>query len=169
MDLTGAAGWREPHQQDSRAASWVGGSFTYWFNQHTAVVLAGGSYPRDLLQNLSDGRYLSLAVRLANRRPPVWTAIGAGRPIYAVEPGATELRFSVPGPATRVELAGDWTAWKRVPLRRGADGRWVIPVSLRPGVYRFNLIVDGLRWIIPEGIAEIDDGFGGKTALLVVP
>jgi hypothetical protein len=138
-------------------------------SEHTAIVLSGGSYPRDLLQNVSDGRYLSLAVRLANRRPPVWRAIGAGRPIYAVEPGTTELRFSVPGPATRVELVGDWTAWKRVPLRRGADGRWVVPIALRPGVYRFNLIVDGARWIVPGGVAEMDDGFGGKTAVLVVP
>ena len=169
VDLSGFAGWREGNEQHTEAAVWTGASVAYWLGQHTAVVLAGGSYPRDLLQNLSDGRYLSAAVRLANRRPPVWTAVGAGRPIYAVQPGTTELRFVVPGPATRVELVGDWTRWKRVPLVRGSDGRWVIPITLAPGVYRFNLVVDGKRWIVPEGVAEIDDGFGGKTAVLVVP
>jgi hypothetical protein len=41
-------------------------------------------------------------------------------------------------------------------------------VALPPGVYRFNLIVDGERWIVPEGVTAVDDGYGGKTCLLVV-
>ncbi len=64
---------------------------------------------------------------------------------------------------------GTWTGWQPVPLERAADGRWVIRVTLGPGTYRFNLVIDGERWIVPDGVAAVDDGFGGKTGLLVVP
>ncbi|HUF82390.1 MAG TPA: glycogen-binding domain-containing protein, partial [Burkholderiales bacterium] len=70
---------------------------------------------------------------------------------------------------TQVAVVGDWTGWQPVPLQRAADGRWVMRVTLSPGVYRFNVIADGTRWTVPADVAAVEDGFGSKTALLVVP
>jgi hypothetical protein len=168
VDVIGSGGWRAASSEGG-ASLWGGASVTYWLGQRTALVLAGGNYPSDLLQDLPRGQYVSLAVRLTSRRPPFWTAAGTSRAIYAVEPGAHELRFRITVPASRVDLVGDWTAWKPVPLSRRADGRWGIRVTLAAGVYRFNLVLDGKQWIVPEGVAVVDDGFGGKTAVLVVP
>jgi hypothetical protein len=111
---------------------------------------------------------VSIAVRFAARRPTARPGVSTGRAVYAVERGTTELRFPAPG-AGQVELVADWTAWLPVPLERAADGQWVIRVTLTPGVYRLNLVVDGGAWIVPPGMAAVDDGFGGKTGLLVVP
>jgi hypothetical protein len=68
---------------------------------------------------------------------------------------------------SRVEVAGDWNGWVAEPLVR-SGGRWVMPAPLAPGVYRFNLRVDGERWIVPEEVPSIDDGFGGRVGLLII-
>ena len=55
-----------------------------------------------------------------------------------------------------------------MPLSQDATGRWIVPVGLAPGVYRFNLRADGERWIVPEGVPQIDDGYGGRVGLLII-
>ena len=88
--------------------------------------------------------------------------------VYAPEAArAGSIGFEVDG-ARQVEIAGDWNGWERVPLSQDATGRWIVPVGLAPGVYRFNLRADGERWIVPEGVPQIDDGYGGRVGLLII-
>jgi hypothetical protein len=77
------------------------------------------------------------------------------------------IGFDVPE-AREVSIAGDWNDWTPVPLARDGAGRWVLPAGVPPGVYRFNLLVDGDRWTVPDGVPQIDDGFGGTVGLLVI-
>jgi hypothetical protein len=168
-DVAAYGGWRgAPRGSGTSAAAWGGANVALWLGRNVALVIGAGTYPRELIQALPGGRYVSGALRLANRRPQVPAPSDVGRAVYAPAPGDTELRFRATG-ATRVELVGDWTTWQPVPLRRAPDGGWVMRVTLARGVYRFNLVVDGNRWIVPDGVAAVDDGFGGRMALLVVP
>lgn len=167
-DVLGFAGWRDGAGASGVGSSaWGGISASLWFAERAALVLAGGNYPSDLLQGLPSGRFVSAAIRVTNRRATTWTYRPSGRPIYDRERDGGTLRFSVPG-AGRVQVVGDWTGWEPVPLLRASDGGWVLGVELAPGVYRFNLIVDGDRWIVPEGVIAVDDGFGGQAGLLIV-
>lgn len=170
VDLLGYGGWREGAAASNvpDATAWGGAVASIWLGRQAALVLSGGSYPSDLLQGLPDGRYLSAALRFSNRRPSVWTFKSPGRPVYAREGESGALRFKVAG-ASQVQVVGDWNGWEPVPMVRGSDGRWVLPVALQPGVYRFNLIVNGEQWIVPEGVVAVDDGFGGVTGLLIIP
>lgn len=169
VDLVGYAGWRgAPSTSGLPSTGWGGAAATLWIAPQVAIVIGGGSYAADLLQALPRGRYLSAGIRLSRARPSVWAGSSAAHALYARDRGAAELRFDVAG-ASRVDLVGDWTHWQPIPLEREADGHWVLRVSLPPGVHRFNLVVDGTRWIVPEGVSALDDGFGGKIALLVVP
>ena len=163
VDATAYAGWRGAPDR----ISWGGGTITFWVARQAAVVLSGGSYASDLLQALPRGRYLSAGLRLSRDRPSLWAGSTA-RPLYTRAAGEAELRFSVAG-ASRVDLVADWTGWQPVPLERMPDGQWAARVSLTSGVHRFNLVVDGGRWIVPAGVTAVDDGFGGHTGLLVVP
>ena len=163
VDASAYVGWRGAPDR----SSWGGGSITFWVSRQAAVVVSGGSYAFDVLQALPRGRYLSAGLRLSRGRPSVWAGSTA-RPLYTHVAGQAELRFSVVG-ATRVDLVADWTKWQPVPLERMPDGRWALRVDLTSGVHRFNLIVDGNRWIVPEGVTAVDDGFGGRSGLLVVP
>lgn len=169
IDLLVYGGWRDaPVASTVEPVTWGGGTIALWLSPQLAFTVAGGTYPSDLLQSLPRGRYLSASIRISSRRPSVWSVPTTGRALYAAERGVNELRFRVPR-ASRVALVGSWTAWQPVPLERAADGRWVLRVTLGPGTYRFNLVIDGERWIVPDGVAAVDDGFGGKTGLLVVP
>lgn len=169
VDLMAYAGWRDaPVTSNVEAATWVGGTVALWVSRRVALTVAAGTYPSDLLQSLPRGRYFSVSLRLSSRRPSVWSVPTTGRAVYAGERGVNDLRFRVAG-ASRVAIVGNWTGWQPMPLQRAPDGRWVIRVTLGPGVYRFNLVVDGERWIVPDGVAAVDDGYGGKTGLLVVP
>jgi hypothetical protein len=169
VDLMGYAGWRgAPAASGLTNTGWGGGTATVWVGRQLAIVLSGGSYASDLLQALPQGRYVSAGIRLSRRRPSVWAGSSAPRALYAAEPGAAALRFQVPK-ASRVDVVGDWTGWQPVPLERDPDGQWVLRARLTSGVHRFNLVVDGTRWIVPDEVAAVQDGFGGRIGLLVVP
>ncbi len=73
--------------------------------------------------------------------------------------------------AGSVHLAGDFNEWdtESFAMHRMEDGStWELVVPLRKsGVYVYNFIVDGVRWIPdPEAPVRIDDGFGGSGSLL---
>lgn len=170
LDLAAYAGWRGGAKGSNipAAVAFGGGSATLWWGRSFALVVSGGSYPSDLLAALPRGRYFSAGLRIASGRAVVPFVRGIGRPTYERLDGSGLLRFRIAGART-VELVADWTGWEPVPMERASDGTWVLRVRLQPGMYRFNLRVNGETWVVPEGVAAIDDGFGGKTGLLIVP
>jgi hypothetical protein len=50
-----------------------------------------------------------------------------------------------------------------------AAGRWTLPVDLTPGVHHLNVRFDGGAWLVPSGAVGVDDGYGGRVGLFVVP
>jgi hypothetical protein len=169
LDLTVYGGHRRsPFDGQGLDETWAGAAAAIWVHSNAAVTFSGGSYSADLFQGLPSGQFFSVGIRLTPRRSrPV--PITAPAPIvYTPEAArAGSIGFRVQG-ASRVEIAGDWNGWQPTPLSRDASGRWLVPADLAPGVYRFNLRVDGERWIVPEGVAEIDDGFGDRVGLLII-
>lgn len=169
LDLTaygGIRGW--PGDTRGIDEAWAGATAAFWLSNRAALVVSGGGYPADVLQRLPGGRFLSFAVRLTPRRVRPVPVTATAPIVFTVEQaGAGQIGFDVSG-ATRVEVAGDWTGWQTVPLERGDRGRWVLPTRLEPGAYRFNLLIDGERWLVPDGVPTIDDGFGGVVGLLIV-
>jgi hypothetical protein len=169
IDLVAFAGIREwPGDAGLGDELWAGASVAWWLTQNTALTIAGGAYPWDVLQALSGGEYLSIGLKITPRRVrPI--PVSATAPIVFTPEQARDgsITFPVRG-ASRVEIAGDWTGWNPVPLAQDVAGRWVLPATLEPGAYRFNLRVDGARWMVPEGFPVLDDGFGGTVGLLIV-
>ena len=51
---------------------------------------------------------------------------------------------------------------------RADNGVWYVDLDLPPGEYRYAFRVDGKEWRVPEGVAAVDDEFGGKSAWLKV-
>lgn len=103
-----------------------------------------------------------------------------GLPPWGQEPGGegavngdlyVEFVFDAPG-ARSVAVAGDFTTWSPgVELQDpDGDGVWSGRVRLEPGVHKYMFVVDGSRWITdPRAGRWVDDGFGNRNALLVVP
>lgn len=79
--------------------------------------------------------------------------------------------FFSPG-ASSVALIGDFNEWgqREVTLAESSDrGIWEFTMALKPGVYHYNLLVDGQRWMAnPKSSTLVPDGFGGYNSVLVV-
>ncbi len=107
--------------------------------------------------------------------PAAGTAPAANPPTgtgKAPEVTADGVRFTFAGAAKSVHLAGDFNAWAPTadPLTRGADGAWTIVKALPPGSHAYKFVVDGTTWKTdPANPASVDDGFGGKNSIVVVP
>lgn len=80
-------------------------------------------------------------------------------------------RFVIYQPeAERVELAGSFSGWKKIPLKHaGNSGYWEVTVELPEGDHRFSYFVEGDRRLTDPTIAvrETDD-FGGENSILTV-
>ncbi|MBI5068335.1 MAG: glycogen-binding domain-containing protein [Deltaproteobacteria bacterium] len=69
--------------------------------------------------------------------------------------------------ARRVSVAGDFNGWstEATPLRRGPGGAWTVELPLGPGRHQYQFVVDGT--FVPDPAAPtVDDGFGGRNAIL---
>jgi anti-sigma factor RsiW len=74
--------------------------------------------------------------------------------------------------ASSVALIGDFNEWgqREVTMAQAADrGIWEFSMSLKPGVYHYNLLVDGEKWVAnPKSSTLVPDGYGGYDSVLVV-
>jgi predicted anti-sigma-YlaC factor YlaD len=74
--------------------------------------------------------------------------------------------------ASSVALIGDFNEWgqQEVTFAKSSDrGIWEFSMALDPGVYHYNLLVDGERWVAnPKSSTLVPDGFGGYNSVLVV-
>ncbi|MEK6769753.1 MAG: glycogen-binding domain-containing protein [Gemmatimonadota bacterium] len=136
---------------------------------------AGGTYPRDVT-GFTSGVFVSLGMRVGG-------SVGgfAGRARSGVPQPNAERRVRVEplaerearvtflmSDATDVAIAGEWNAWTPVVLTPLGRGAWQAVLPLGPGAYRFSLVVDGERWVVPTGVPNLPDGFGGSVGLLVI-
>ena len=148
-------------------------SAVWWATPNVGVVGAAGHSLAQIGYTVPGGRYTTLGLRLAlGARPPTNPA-RPNRDDRASAGPALELvggQFTIRGaPARRAEIMGDFTDWKPEPLIAVGRGRWTLSKALTPGVHHLNVRFDGGPWLVPSGVSAVDDGFGGRVGLLVVP
>lgn len=197
-DATALAAWRGPRleltasviarhapAQSSRPLGSAFASVAWWASPTLALTGSAGTLADDPLRNVPESRFLTLGARwrpasgaharragrpLAAGAPVADTpdASAAGTAAYAVARDTSRvLRVRAPG-ASRVEVRGDATAWRPVALeRRGAY--WELALALDPGTQRLLLRVDDGPWAIPGNLPAVEDDFGTKVALIVIP
>ena len=135
-----------------------------------ALEVGGGSLLKEPYQGLPRARYFTAGFRLYHARrdppPPARSRWSAFVPERRGDSLVVRVRFD---DARTVEIAGDWNAWRPAPLRSLGSGQWETALVLQPGLYHFNLLVDGAGWVVPNGVATIKDELGGLVGLLLVP
>lgn len=162
----------------SERHGWIAASAEVGVGGALTLVATAGSFPGDPAQGFPGGRFLAVGIRWGRNPRPSLRSGGAApvsRPLPWPEAtfevsgagdGEREIRLTAPG-ATTVELVGDFTDWRPVPLVK--DGtRWRLRVPLARGVHHLNIRLDGGAWLVPPGLEHEPDGFGGESGLLVV-
>jgi hypothetical protein len=141
----------------------------YAANNFASLEFSAGRYPRDLT-GFTDGLFLQAGVRLTAGGPSATArSVRSTSPVRVLRIDRSRVRVTLryDEEITRLALAGDFSEWEPVPLMEAGDGKWTAELSMDPGVHRYALIADGV-WTLPDGVAGIDDGFGGKVGVLVV-
>ena len=164
LSLSGSAGQRRAIDESSDYSS-VGASMRLF--ERMSVEVGAGSYPSNRLLGSPGGRYASagLSMRLGGPAgmPEPLRPDGVDRP----KAGVTRLAIRAKD-ALGVEVAGDWNGWVPVPAWASANGVWYFDAELPPGEYRYAFRIDGKEWRVPPGASVVDDGFGGKSAFVLV-
>ena len=72
--------------------------------------------------------------------------------------------------AREVCLAGNFNDWHPAasPMVAKPDGRWLKELALPPGRYQYRFVVDGVWTDDPAAAELVDNGFGGRNAILNV-
>jgi len=67
-----------------------------------------------------------------------------------------------------VEVAGDFSDWRPVPMVREGTV-WVARIPLPPGKHHVGVRANLGPWRAPRNLARVRDDFGGESGLIVVP
>jgi hypothetical protein len=82
--------------------------------------------------------------------------------------GWAVFRLPMSGHPQPPMVLGDFSGWQ--PVAMTEEGRaWVARVKVEPGAYHYAFRTADGRVVVPEGVPTVDDGFGGRSAVLVVP
>ena len=130
-----------------------------------ALEASAGTFPRDLT-GFTSGRFVNAGLRIALAREPA----SRRTPPVVIEATAertARVTFDLPD-ADSVAIVGEWNQWQPAPLVRVARGRWQALLPLARGAYRFSLVVNGDRWVVPPGVPRLPDDFGGEVGVLVI-
>jgi hypothetical protein len=164
------------------------GSATVTLGPQAALVLSAGRYPTDAVSGSIAGRYVTAAVRLGTitiHKQPAATvpanpyASGSNGTtgntdtrleIQARQEDDVQLTLYAPG-ATAVEISGDFTDWRPVPLIRNPSNTdaWVACFRIPPGMHRINVRRDGGPWTAPGGTTRSADDYDGEVGVFILP
>lgn len=183
VDVT--AGVRAGNAPGSRR-DWSEVGATVRLSRWSALTAAYGTSPSDPERAIQAVRATSIGLRLSFGGPNGWSSLpavsrSAVRAVSAVS-GATPGKVSADGKraltihmrgnmhgSTRLDIMGDFTGWRALPMQHAADDAWTVRVALQPGTHHLNIRADRGEWQSAPGLPEIQDDFGGHTSVLVVP
>jgi hypothetical protein len=165
----------------SNVRTWANASAALWLEPRVAIVASAGTYPVDYTQGFPGGRFASVGVRIALTPratrtvdsalviPAVPTAPGITS--FRIEPGTRGtrvIRVRATGTPRTVEIMGDLTGWKPVPLAPAGGGWYTVALHAGPGSYQIVLRTNGGEWGPPPGTPTVHDEFGGTTGVVIV-
>jgi hypothetical protein len=141
---------------------------TFRQSESRAVVIGATKQLPDFERGADAVQMITMGIRL-NEPTPIEARTARSRPIIQVGDDTTGqvLRVRAPG-ARRVEVMGDFTEWEPFELASTGDV-FSRAVSLSSGTHRVVVRLDGGPWLPAANTPAVDDDFGGRVGLLVVP
>jgi hypothetical protein len=135
----------------------------------TQLYASAARETNDPLYRIAPRQSWSLGVSRRLGRAPAPALAPTPRPVARAAAGRVTFRLPRSAAPTAPSLGGDFNGWRPVAMA-AEGGDWVAVVPLARGVYHYGFRVGGGAWFVPPGTpGRADDGFGGVSAILVVP
>ena len=146
----------------------VSATAAIWTGDTRAIVFSVAHTLPDWVRGADAVDALSVGMRFMQATP---AADHAARLIPVVNvsdsPSGRVLRVRATG-ARRVDVMGDFTDWQEVALSPNG-GVFARAMAIAPGSHRMLVRIDGGAWRPAANTPAVDDDFGGRAGLLVVP
>jgi hypothetical protein len=146
----------------NRVAWSAGGGTAVGPQVELQVGARGNAFDPLYLSSTESSIWAGLSLRLGGSRtvrPPVPSLAPGGQAVVRIPARSTKSPPSI---------AGDFTGWKPVPMRREGS-HWTFAQKLDPGVYHYAFVDEDGTWFVPESVpGRQNDGMGGHVAVLVV-
>ncbi len=170
VTLDAVQSWRNGVRSTDARQYALFGALAWKLSPRYAVTVSGGRQLADPVRGAPDARILTAAVRYtwATDREPDDEGASAYVRMVPAEGGAT-LYIHVAAPeGALVTVAGSFSEWEPVQLRRVSDG-WEAERFLTSGRYRVAVKIDNGPWRSPGNLAKMKDEFGGQNGLIIIP
>jgi len=82
--------------------------------------------------------------------------------------GTTRFAYRPDAPVKQVSVAGSFTDWQPLRMRRQKSGDFVAVVPVRPGAHEYKFIVDNEWRVDPDNQAYAANPLGTVNSLLTV-
>jgi hypothetical protein len=172
VSLDASHAWRTGVRQTFARQTAFAWSAAYVLTSHFSLAVGAGHQLADPLRGTPDVQLISASVRMVGLPWRAVTGSGAAAITSArLVPGADGavliVRVIAPDSA-RVDVAGSFSSWQPVTLRRTTDG-WEAQVTLPSGTHRVAVRINGGPWRAPSNLGKVRDEFGGEAGIVVVP
>jgi hypothetical protein len=183
-------GWREARAATTGSGSGFNVAMAVNINASTTLIAQRGEQLADVVRAVPQARYTGLAVRWNPVRPralrrdaralaDVRGASGSG---VVVVPdvrgdevllqrregqGVVTITIVAPSDAL-VEVALSSAGWIPARAARVQDA-FVHQLTLPSGAHQIAVRINGGQWRAPRGLAAINDDFGGKAGVVIIP
>lgn len=171
LSLGAIAGVRAGFQGIDKTDAWASADATVWMTTRSALVVSIGRTLDDVVRGVPRTRFASVALRIAAQShvEAARRTRGAGPQVTAERSADGRQRVDVVvGSADRVELMADFTDWNPVVLEH-VGGVWRLERTVKPGLHRMALRIDGGEWIAPGNLPHATDDLGGVVGLITIP
>ena len=139
-----------------------------WRTPTSAFVVSVASQLPDFVRGADAVRSVSLGIRLNAPSPAMARALRAGAIVQVSgDSAARTIRVRAAG-ARSVEIMGDFTDWAPLALTP-EGGLFSATLPIPAGTRRLVIRVDGGDWRPAANTPAVDDDFGGRVGLLLVP
>lgn len=166
--FTGGASLR--HDPDATSTLEAGGQATLAVTVRPgrALVLGIASQLPDYVRGADASRLVSVGLRVTDgKRGDGWRRRTGVVVQVRGDSSSRAIVVRAPG-ASRVEVMGEFSGWEPLALRRDGDC-FVAAAALGSGTHRLVVRIDGGSWRPAANTPAVDDDFGGRVGLLVVP
>lgn len=184
LDVTGLAEWRTPRvevtgtaalrraprqSRDLLGTAYASGALR--LTPRVALTASGGSLAADPLRGFPQRRVATIGLRFAlgaGARTRMLAPVAYPAVDVVVRDGRRVLRVRTAASVSSVDVRGDFTKWQPLALARVGDA-WETPLAAEPGTLRVLLRLDAGAWMPPANLPSVEDEFGERAGLLVVP